>query len=87
MADFSADGGLRFPVRTGRAGAGVSTPPVEPAPRVGTSAEAVGPEVVIRRRRYRRRHNKVRPGQVGIDPTLHAKASYFGWLFTGKKRH
>ena len=62
-------------------------PPVEPDPVAAPPpAEATGPEVVIRRRRYRRRHNKVRPSQVGTDPTLHAKASYFGWLFTGKKR-
>ncbi len=62
-------------------------PPVEPdAVAAPPSAEATEPEVVIRRRRYRRRHNKVRPSQVGTDPTLHAKASYFGWLFTGKKR-
>ena len=61
--------------------------PADPLPVAAPPVEAAGPEVVIRRRRYRRRHNKVSPGQLGSDPTLHAKASYFGWLFTGKKRH
>ena len=62
-------------------------PSVEAADTAAPPGEPTGPEVIIRRRKYRRRHNKVRPGQVGTDPTLHAKASYFGWLFTGKKRH
>ena len=61
-------------------------PPAEPVPVAAPDAGAAEPPVVIRRRRYRRRHNKVRPNQIGLDPTLNAKASYFGWLFTGKKR-
>ena len=48
--------------------------------------EASGEDVIIKRRRYRRRHSKVRPSQVGKDPTQFAKASYFGWLFPNKKR-
>ena len=48
--------------------------------------EAAGEEVIIKRRRYRRRKNKVSPSQFGKDPIQSAKASSFGWLFPNRKR-
>jgi len=58
----------------------------EQPPGPGVDGHPEGSEVIIKRRRYRRKRSKARPSHVGADPTVNAKASYFGWLFTGRNR-